>query len=441
MPDDLVAALSRAEFADLIAYLRDPALRRPADPGSGVVGPGRAAPGFHHRDGSPSGLTGADGAGRRPRRPRLRLRADRRASGSSRTGGCSPSRSCALDVDDHWERGLIGVALDPDFARNGFVYVVYVAAAPYPHHRVSRFTADGDRAAPGSEVVLFEGDDQTTLGGKVPAGHQGGAIHFGPDGKLYVGLGEQTAGPPPQRLDSLLGKLLRLNPDGTIPDRQPVLRPQPRGKYRAIWALGCRNPFTFAVQPETGRMLHQRRRWQGRGDQRRRRRRQLRLAGRRARPDRRSPVPRPDPLVPHRLDRRRGFCPTSPAPAASRPITGAILLHGLRQGLDPRARPRTTPPPIPEEFAIGLPRPVDLAFAPDGSLYVLLRDAWVSDRPLPAPHRLAAPGSLRAEVRGDPKRTVDRNPCQSPLFLSARLRNRAPARLRITSGLIYPATR
>jgi hypothetical protein len=79
-------------------------------------------------------------------------------------------------------------------------------------------------------------------------------VRFGPDGKLYVGLGEQTAGAPSQKLDSLLGKILRLNPDGTIPEDNPFYT-QTTGKYRAIWAYGIRNPFGLAVQPETGRMF------------------------------------------------------------------------------------------------------------------------------------------------------------------------------------------
>ena len=146
------------------------------------------------------------------------------------------------------------MALDPHFADNGHVYVCYVAPQPYVHHRISRFTARGDVAVPGSELVLFEGDDQAKLGGSEPAGHQGGAIHFGKDGKLYVALGEQTAGMPAQAMTTLQGKLLRLNPDGSIPDDNPFYRTA-RGKYRAIWALGLRNPFTFAVQPGTGRIL------------------------------------------------------------------------------------------------------------------------------------------------------------------------------------------
>ena len=121
---------------------------------------------------------------------------------------------------------------------------------------MSRFTAAGDDAAfQAVETILLEGDDQSKLGGVVPAGHQGGAIHFGKDGKLYVALGEQTAGAPAQAMDSLFGKLLRINSDGSIPEDNPFFRTA-RGRALApIWALGLRNPFTFAVQPETGRIF------------------------------------------------------------------------------------------------------------------------------------------------------------------------------------------
>ena len=90
--------------------------------------------------------------------------------------------------------------------------------------------------------------------GRCRAGHQGGALHFGRDGKLYIAIGEQTAREPAQRLDTFQGKLLRINPDGTIPEDNPFFR-KAKGKYRAIWALGLRNPFTFAVQPGTGRIF------------------------------------------------------------------------------------------------------------------------------------------------------------------------------------------
>lgn len=165
-----------------------------------------------------------------------------------------PDPFVTLKVDPTWERGLIGVCLDSDFARNGFVYLNHVVPEPYPHHRISRFTAVGDRAAAGSERILIEGDDQTRLGGAIPYGRQGGAIHMGPDGKLYIALGEQTAATPAQDLNSLLGKILRMNPDGSISTDNPFFT-KTEGKYRAIYALGLRNPFAFAIDPVTGRLF------------------------------------------------------------------------------------------------------------------------------------------------------------------------------------------
>lgn len=164
-----------------------------------------------------------------------------------------PEPFLTVPVDSYWERGLLGVALDPEFAKNGHLYLCYVAAKPFPHHRISRFTTRGDTAIPDSELILLEGDDQRKLGGSVPGGHQGGAIHFGTDGKLYIAIGDQTAGAPAQSLGTFQGKLLRINSDGSIPEDNPFFKTT-KGKYRAIWALGLRNPFAFAVQPGTGRI-------------------------------------------------------------------------------------------------------------------------------------------------------------------------------------------
>src|SRR5207253_413947 len=106
-----------------------------------------------------------------------------------------------------------------------------------PHHCISRFTERDNVAVADSEVVLLEGDDQTKLGGAQPAGHQGGHLHFGKDGKLYVGIGEQTAGAPSQKLDTFQGKILRIDADGSIPKDNPFFE-KANGKYRAIWAIG-----------------------------------------------------------------------------------------------------------------------------------------------------------------------------------------------------------
>jgi glucose/arabinose dehydrogenase len=165
-----------------------------------------------------------------------------------------PALDLSGRVDTWWERGLIGLALHPDFPRAPHAYVLYTAKAPHPHHVLSRFTLVGDQFDPASEVVLLEGDDQTRYGGNQPAGHQGGPLRFGPDGKLYVSIGEQTVGPLAQSLDALQGKILRLNPDGSIPADNPFVD-RAAGKYRAAWALGLRNVFGLAFQPGTGRLF------------------------------------------------------------------------------------------------------------------------------------------------------------------------------------------
>ena len=117
------------------------------------------------------------------------------------------------------------------------------------HNRISRFTANGDVAVAGSEVVILDLDN---LSGAT--NHNGGALHFGPDGKLYAAVGENANGANAQSLTNLFGKMLRLNPDGTIPTDNPFFSTA-TGKNRAIWALGLRNPFTFAFNPAGSRMF------------------------------------------------------------------------------------------------------------------------------------------------------------------------------------------
>ncbi len=137
------------------------------------------------------------------------------------------------------ERGLTGIALDPDFADNGYVYLAYthVATRQRPVHlRVARVTVEGNRAVPDSLVLLRRLDGQRSTH------HMGGALDFGPDGKLYVTTGDNQRPGTASRLTSLLGKVLRLNPDGTIPSDNPFYD-RARGSGRAVWARGLRNPF------------------------------------------------------------------------------------------------------------------------------------------------------------------------------------------------------
>src|SRR5688572_13532221 len=144
-----------------------------------------------------------------------------------------------LSVSSSGERGLLGVTFDPNFATNQFVYVYYTTSAAPIHNRISRFTANGDVAAANSEVVLMDLDNLSSA-----TNHNGGAIHFGPDGKLYAAVGENANAANAQVLTNRLGKILRLNSDGTIPVDNPFFN-SASGANRSIWALGLRNPFTF----------------------------------------------------------------------------------------------------------------------------------------------------------------------------------------------------
>lgn len=152
-------------------------------------------------------------------------------------------------VNSSGERGLLGVAFDPNFAANQYVYVYYTTAASPIHNRISRFTASGDAAAANSETVVLELDN---LSGAT--NHNGGAIHFGLDGKLYAAVGDNANSGNAQVLTTLHGKMLRVNTDGSAPADNPFYN-QTSGNNRAIWALGLRNPFTFSFQPGASRMF------------------------------------------------------------------------------------------------------------------------------------------------------------------------------------------
>jgi putative heme-binding domain-containing protein len=374
MPDGVTAGLSPAQFADVVTYLESLRSAGQGTPGSDIRGPITLPRGFAS-EWVATGITGGTA---------LAVAHDGRVFICEQTGSLRvfkngmllPTPFVTLEVDRSWERGLIGIALDPNFAGNGRVFLCYVALRPYVHHRISRFTTRGDAAVPGSEVVLFEGDDQAKLGEAVSAGHQGGAIHFGRDGKLYVAIGDHTAGAPAQSLSTLQGKLLRLNADGSIPEDNPFFH-RTSGKYRSIWALGLRNPFTFAVQPGTGRIFLNdvgETKWEEVNEA---------FAG--------ANYGWPESEGPTRDPRFRGpihhypaasvaggaFCASGASGGFPRRFDGKYFFMDFVRGwikvLDPNH------PEQVETFATGLSRPVDLAFGPDGALFVLLRDAWVID--------------------------------------------------------------
>jgi glucose/arabinose dehydrogenase len=154
-----------------------------------------------------------------------------------------------VPVDSTGERGLLGVALDPNFVSNQLIYIYYTATTPTIHNRISRFTASGDVALAGSETIIMDMPNLSTA-----TNHNGGAIHFGPDGLLYVAVGDNANGANAQTLSTRLGKMLRITSTGGIPTNNPFFNTA-TGDNRAIWALGVRNPFTFSFQNGTGRMF------------------------------------------------------------------------------------------------------------------------------------------------------------------------------------------
>jgi glucose/arabinose dehydrogenase len=172
-----------------------------------------------------------------------------------------------LGLDSTGERGVLGIAFDPNFAADKQVFIYYTSTSGTTHNRVARFTVDdsnpndyfflgtttttADHGSSGTptQTVIFDIDPLSAA-----TSHNGGAIHFGPDGKLYVAVGDNTDGTNSQSLGTLKGKMLRINADGSIPTDNPFFTTA-TGNDRAIWALGLRNPFTFAFQPGTGRLF------------------------------------------------------------------------------------------------------------------------------------------------------------------------------------------
>jgi len=154
------------------------------------------------------------------------------------------------------EMGLLGMAFHPDFANNNFVYVYYSTAGGSQHHQsiISRFTATNETTLDiNSEFELMRIDQPFS-------NHNGGNILFGPDGYLYIGLGDGGSGGDPQdhaqNLSSLLGKMLRINVDVaansnnySIPSDNPFVG---ISGLDEIFALGLRNPWRWSFDRTSG---------------------------------------------------------------------------------------------------------------------------------------------------------------------------------------------
>jgi glucose/arabinose dehydrogenase len=165
-----------------------------------------------------------------------------------------------ISVDSFFERGMLGIAFDPDYLNpnNRFVYFYYTTSTAPIHNRIIRVTANatGDLAVAGSLTPIVELENLSA------GNHNGGAIHFGPhDGMLYAAVGENANSSNSQNINNRLGKILRYdvdNPPNYIPSDNPTsiagIMGTLSGANAAIWAAGLRNPFTFAFQPGTGLM-------------------------------------------------------------------------------------------------------------------------------------------------------------------------------------------
>lgn len=160
-----------------------------------------------------------------------------------------PTPFHTVDAEVGGTQGLMGLAFDPDFATNGYVYVHYTAKTPTIHNRVSRLVARGD-VSTGAETVLL---DLPTLNAK-EINHDGGDLVFGADGKLLISVGDNLRSQNGQDMNTPFAKILRINPDGSIPTDNPFYTTT-SGINRAIYAIGVRNPFKFAKQPGTNRIF------------------------------------------------------------------------------------------------------------------------------------------------------------------------------------------
>lgn len=160
-------------------------------------------------------------------------------------GALLPTPLIRLKVDARGEGGLIGIALDPNFSVNQYFYLYY-SVPEGARDRISRFKCNGDLAALSTEQIILNLDARTSLV------HHGGAMHF-KGGKLFVAIGDDANGANAQNLDTYHGKIIRINPDGSIPSGNPYTSGSEQ--RRRIWAHGVRNPFTFAVQPGTGKIF------------------------------------------------------------------------------------------------------------------------------------------------------------------------------------------
>jgi aldose sugar dehydrogenase len=163
-------------------------------------------------------------------------------------GQLKPDPVVVLPTTQGLEQGALGLALDPAFSRNRWFYVLYsqtVEGKNEPRrNRIVRFTEHDGRGI--DETIIF---DNLPIGKPGPENvngdHNGGRLGFGPDGKLYVTMGDTARRTEARKARGLFGKVLRLNSDGSIPSDNP-------DPDEPMFAMGFRSPFGLDFQPGTG---------------------------------------------------------------------------------------------------------------------------------------------------------------------------------------------
>ena len=153
----------------------------------------------------------------------------------------------------HRSSGVRGFAFDPNYASNGYIYVFYMKNNPRQNRvvRIRRDPSNPNRALPGETLLL----ELPFNGSSASGSHNGGALRFGSDGMLYITTGDGwSGGDGVQSLSTFTGKVLRIQSDGSIPSSNPFYS-QASGNYRAIYALGLRNPYTLTRNDSNGWML------------------------------------------------------------------------------------------------------------------------------------------------------------------------------------------
>ncbi|MEO6435257.1 MAG: PQQ-dependent sugar dehydrogenase [Tepidisphaeraceae bacterium] len=176
-----------------------------------------------------------------------------------KNGALLPDAAVTLSVDRASERGINGMALAPNFASapagQKYVFVYYTKPDPAKpnvnpsnaKNRLSRFTVSAgsaDKLDAASELVILDNISATA------GNHNGGALHFGGDGMLYLAIGEAAVRDDAQKLSTYSGKVLRINamnPSNLVPADNPFVGTS--GALPLIWAYGFRNPFTGAIKP------------------------------------------------------------------------------------------------------------------------------------------------------------------------------------------------